>query len=49
MLCYARSSPKGPSNTLVVATEESHVHPGYYDLQMTRSIGDWLGAPVLGR
>ena len=41
-----RSKPTESSHPFVVATEEHHAHPCYYDLQMTRSIGDWL-APDL--
>ena len=40
-----RSKPTESSHPFVVATEEHHAHPCYYDLQMTRSIGDWL-API---
>ena len=44
-----RSTAKGRSShhPLVVATETSHSHPQYYDLQMTRSIGDWKGPDLV--
>ena len=38
-----RSTPSGESKTLVVATAERHDMPHYFDLAMTRSIGDWVG------
>ncbi len=31
----------------VVATAEERKAPGYYDLQMTRSIGDWRGCDLV--
>lgn len=44
--CMPRSSPtkQGPP---VVATQRTHLHPGYYDLQMTRSLGDWKGPDLV--
>ena len=42
-----RSSPKGPSTTTVVATAAEHADPHYFDLAVSRSIGDWVGPDMV--
>ena len=38
----AAAQAAGKKPPWVVSTEAEHRHPHYRDLQMTRSVGDWL-------